>query len=603
MAGYDGPVIKRQRITMEEPQVCDQDFLFNQGFNGNNGGPHHVLMMNVLNPNYPITCDVLNKICTPTGRVLRIIVFKKTGVQALVEFDSVESATRTKEKLTGKDIYSGCCTLQIEYAYNDKLRIVKNDEESWDYTNAGESDRPGLLQQPSANFNTNSNIPLFGNGQMATSNMSSQMTNTLLAPNMGNISGQIPGMMGGPNMGIPGQMSNNIMSQMGSNMSNSPLGMGGPMGPVMGGPMGPGMGDPMGSGMGGSMGPGMGGPMGPGMGGPMGMGGAGSGMGGPMGMGHNMSGGPMGMGPNMGGQMPNNMGHGMAGPMGPNMQGFCDSGGMGGYNPGMGMHGPRDNFYQGFQGYNNQSPNIGYPSGGDYSQYNENSYNSGYGGGRNSPSDVNAGCVLMIYGIDQEVMNCDKLFNLFCLYGNVHRVKFLKSKERCAMVQMGDPEGAQRVLHNLNGVEFFNKQMSLGLSKHLELQDVVAPFDLADGTPSYKEYIGIRNNRFANADAARKNRIQAPSKIVHFFNAPPGISEEEIRNIFEKAEAVPPNSIKCFGSKNEKSSSGILEFNAVLDATEAVIKCNHSMVKLPNGKFPYTFKLCFSNASLRPRDN
>ncbi|KAJ0170606.1 hypothetical protein K1T71_013977 [Dendrolimus kikuchii] len=32
------------------------------------------------------------------------------------KFESVESATRAKEALHGCDIYSGCCTLKIEFA-------------------------------------------------------------------------------------------------------------------------------------------------------------------------------------------------------------------------------------------------------------------------------------------------------------------------------------------------------------------------------------------------------------------------------------------------------------------------------------------------------
>lgn len=32
------------------------------------------------------------------------------------KFESIESATRAKEALHGCDIYSGCCTLKIEFA-------------------------------------------------------------------------------------------------------------------------------------------------------------------------------------------------------------------------------------------------------------------------------------------------------------------------------------------------------------------------------------------------------------------------------------------------------------------------------------------------------
>lgn len=32
------------------------------------------------------------------------------------------------------------------------------------------------------------------------------------------------------------------------------------------------------------------------------------------------------------------------------------------------------------------------------------------------------GCVLMVYGLDKDKMNCDRLFNLLCCYGNVIKV-------------------------------------------------------------------------------------------------------------------------------------------------------------------------------------
>lgn len=34
----------------------------------------------------------------------------------IITFDSVQSAQRAKASLNGADIYSGCCTLKIEYA-------------------------------------------------------------------------------------------------------------------------------------------------------------------------------------------------------------------------------------------------------------------------------------------------------------------------------------------------------------------------------------------------------------------------------------------------------------------------------------------------------
>ncbi len=58
---------------------------------------------------------MIEAICKPYGRLVRIVVFKKAATQALVEFDSVDSARDAKEALHGADIYSNCCTLRIEF--------------------------------------------------------------------------------------------------------------------------------------------------------------------------------------------------------------------------------------------------------------------------------------------------------------------------------------------------------------------------------------------------------------------------------------------------------------------------------------------------------
>ena len=109
--------------------------------------------------------DVIHKICCGHGNVLRIVVFKKNGVQAMVEFDSIESAERTRNALQGCDIYQGCCTLKIDFSkvchrisylilsylrfiffclvlsflfvsssQTKRLNVYKNNSESFDYT-------------------------------------------------------------------------------------------------------------------------------------------------------------------------------------------------------------------------------------------------------------------------------------------------------------------------------------------------------------------------------------------------------------------------------------------------------------------------------------
>ncbi|XP_074593154.1 heterogeneous nuclear ribonucleoprotein L-like [Brevipalpus obovatus] len=95
---------------------------------------NHVLLITVINPAFPITCDIVNQICMTYGRVLRVVIFKKNGVQAMVELDSVESARRVKQELHGRDVYTNCCTLRVEYAKPTRLNVYKNDSESFDFT-------------------------------------------------------------------------------------------------------------------------------------------------------------------------------------------------------------------------------------------------------------------------------------------------------------------------------------------------------------------------------------------------------------------------------------------------------------------------------------
>ena len=133
----------------------------------NNIRPNSIILMTVLNALYPINVNIINKVASSLGKVLRIVVFKRGAiVQTMVEFEDVQTATTAKAQLHGCDIYSGCCTLKIEYAKPTKLNVYKNDADSWDYTNpnlgsgkgresadrpadsAAISQRPVLLKEP-----------------------------------------------------------------------------------------------------------------------------------------------------------------------------------------------------------------------------------------------------------------------------------------------------------------------------------------------------------------------------------------------------------------------------------------------------------------------
>ncbi|XP_021931437.1 heterogeneous nuclear ribonucleoprotein L isoform X1 [Zootermopsis nevadensis] len=466
----EGPLIKRQRTDIESGQHRNHAEQYG-GYGdeprrkrSDNDKVNHVLLFTIINPVYPITVEVLHTICSPSGQVLRIVIFKKNGIQAMVEFDSPESAKRAKEALNGADIYSGCCTIKIDYAKPTKLNVYKNDSESWDYTtpnvgikqDSSGSGRPApLLQEPRYGAGPQ---PYRGDSMMRSGG------------------GVVPSYVGAPDRyedgyqnGPPGSYS----EQYGDRYQSDRYGMKSEYGrePLHPTPPRPGYGPPA---------------------------------------------------------IP-------------------------------------------------QAP-----------------------GGPNA-SGPQQGSVMMVYGLDPEKSNTDKLFNIFCLYGNVLRIKFLKTKEGCAMIQMGDGLAVERCVQNLNNVSLMGSKLQLGFSKQAFLSDVLNPHLLPDKSPSFKDFMGNKNNRFINPTMASKNRIQPPSKILHFFNTPPHMTEELLSNVFEEKQAPCPKTIKLFPLKTaDRSSSGLLEFEDVGDALIALMLCNHAPIQTPGCKFPYIMKLCFSSSRQIP---
>jgi hnRNP-L/PTB/hephaestus splicing factor len=107
----------------------------------NTSPPSPVLLISILNPLYPITVEVLCQIFNQYngGQVEKIIIFNSTkgsgNLQALIKFSSEENATNGREALQGKNIYSNCCTLQIQYSNNKDITIKENSDKSFDFTN------------------------------------------------------------------------------------------------------------------------------------------------------------------------------------------------------------------------------------------------------------------------------------------------------------------------------------------------------------------------------------------------------------------------------------------------------------------------------------
>lgn len=372
-----------------------------------------VLLLSIQNPLYPITTDVLYTVCNPIGNVLRIVIFKRNGIQAMVEFESVQNAQKAKAALNGADIYAGCCTLKIEYARPSRLNVIRNDNDSWDYT------KPFLVRRERGK----------------------------------------------------GRQRQAILGEHPSSYSDNGYGSHCPLLPL-----------------------------------------------------------------------PSNTR---------------------------------------FKRSSHEVPDVvAYPL----------PQTSSYVGHSSSS-------VAMVSGLHPTKMNCTRIFNLFCLYGNIEKVKFMKSVPGTALVEMGDEYAVDRAITHLNSIKVFSKRLNVCVSK----QHAVIPsqvFELEDGSSSYKDFAMTRNNRFTSAGQASKNIIQPPSCVLHFYNVPPSISEDDLQRLCTEQDVPGFIKFKVFDAKpSSKTISGLLEFDSKTHAVEVLTVLNHYQIRIPNGSNPYTLKLCFSTSS------
>ncbi|XP_076585522.1 heterogeneous nuclear ribonucleoprotein L-like isoform X2 [Chaetodon auriga] len=373
-----------------------------------------VLLLSIQNPLYPITTDVLYTVCNPVGNVLRIVIFKRNGIQAMVEFESVEDAQKAKLALNGADIYAGCCTLKIEYARPNRLNVVRNDNSSWDYT------KPFLLHRER------------GKGRQRQA-----------------ILGEHPSNGYGPHcplLPLPANSRYRRSSEEVQDMISYPLLL------------------------------------------------------------------------------------------------------------------PKTSPSSSFLGHGASSS------------------------------------VAMVSGLHPAKMNCSRIFNLFCLYGNVEKVKFMKSVPGTALVEMGDEYAVDRAVTHLNSIKVFGKKLNVCVSK----QQAVIPsqvFELPDGSSSYQDFSLTRNNRFSNVQSSR-NIIQPPAAVLHFYNGPPTLSQHQLHKLCAEHDVPAFSKFKVFDAKpSSKTLSGLLEFDSKTEAVEALTVLNHYQIRIPNSSNPFTLKLCFSTSS------
>ncbi|XP_022773410.1 polypyrimidine tract-binding protein homolog 3-like isoform X1 [Durio zibethinus] len=107
-----------------------------QNAQGRGDEPNRILLVTIHHMLYPITVEVLHQVFSPHGFVEKIVTFQKSaGFQALIQYQGCQSAVSARTSLQGRNIYDGCCQLDIQFSNLDELQVHYNNDRSRDFTN------------------------------------------------------------------------------------------------------------------------------------------------------------------------------------------------------------------------------------------------------------------------------------------------------------------------------------------------------------------------------------------------------------------------------------------------------------------------------------
>ncbi|CAG5127996.1 unnamed protein product [Candidula unifasciata] len=187
--------------------------------------------------------------------------------------------------------------------------------------------------------------------------------------------------------------------------------------------------------------------------------------------------------------------------------------------------------------------------------------NQGGGGGSGTP------CIL-VSNLDEDKVTPDALFQLFGVYGNVHRVKILFNKKDNALIQMADPSQAQQAITYLDKARLWGKQLRVAPSKHQLIQ---MPKDGQSDAGLTKDYVNSHHHRFKRA--ASKNYIFPPTSVLHLYNVST-LEEDDIRSLFSQYGTV-----KAFKFFNNDRKMALLEMSSVEEATLALMGLHNYQVE------------------------
>ena len=175
--------------------------------------------------------------------------------------------------------------------------------------------------------------------------------------------------------------------------------------------------------------------------------------------------------------------------------------------------------------------------------------------------------VLHVKNINTNFTQCDHLFALFGVYGNVQRVKIMFNKRNgdrkdSAAVLMSEPRQALLAIHNLDKTKLWGKVIRV---IHSNFKTVEKPKDGQPDGGLTKDYDNSSLKKLGSEDFLS---MYPPSSTLCLSNIPATI---DIRAVFRNKE-IPVEGFKFF---EEDEKMALVEFRNVDDAIMAIVNLDN----------------------------
>merc|ERR1719244_426264 len=190
--------------------------------------------------------------------------------------------------------------------------------------------------------------------------------------------------------------------------------------------------------------------------------------------------------------------------------------------------------------------------------------------------------VVMITNLNEDEIDCDKIFTLCGVFGDVQRVKISYHKRDTAFVQLANHRQAKHVVTSLNRMQLYGKMIHVNLSR---MTRVKLPKDSPNSAMMFpdakfltKDYTNCKRHRYSKKGAGGIKysplSIGQPSHILHIANLPIQSEAKDLQQFLCGNSGGNVSNGRYHQNNDKIQSIELIGVNNKLGSCQAFAKCH-----------------------------